>query len=117
MTTQDGSNRPGAPEIGDDPPLREQLAETLRGAQRWQSILVWVDGIVLFVLGVLCAWRFFVVETTWLQIMYATCFLFFMSAVFAIKVWYWMLLFRNQVVRRTNRIEERLDQLARHTHD
>ena len=72
---------------------------------------------VLFAIAVLCAWRFFQVDTARMQILYATCFLFFMIAVIAVKIWYWTLLHRNEVVRRIVRLEQRIVDLADHTHD
>ena len=104
-------------DVTDDPPLMEQIAETFRGRQRGLTILVWLDGFAIFILAVLCAWRFFQVDTPRLQIMYAVCFLFFMIGVVAIKIWYWMVIHRNQVVRRILRLERRIEQLAAHTHD
>ena len=100
-----------------DAPLMQQLADTFRGRQRGLSILIWFDGFLLFAIAVLCAWRFFQVDTARVQILYATSFLFFMVAVIAVKIWYWMLLHRNEVVRRMARLEQRIVELADHSHD
>ena len=64
--------------------MMQQIAETFRGGQRALSILIWFDSFVLFAVAVLCAWRFFQVDTARMQILYATCFLFFMIAVMAV---------------------------------
>jgi hypothetical protein len=111
MTSHDTRER-GLDGITDDPPLMEQIAETFRGRQRGMTILVWLDGFAIFILAILCAWRFFQVETPRLQIMYAVCFLFFMIGVVAVKIWYWMVIHRNQVVRRIVRLERRIEELA-----
>ena len=103
--------------VTDEPPLLQQIATTFKGRQRGLSILIWFDSFVLFAIAVLCAWRFFQVDTARMQILYATCFLFFMIGVIAIKIWYWMLLHRNEVVRRMVRLEQRIVELADHTHD
>jgi hypothetical protein len=116
MTTHDLIER-GPAEVTDDPPLMEQIAETFRGRQRGMTILVWLDGFAIFILAILCAWRFFQVETPRLQIMYASCFLFFMVGVVAIKIWYWMVLHRNQVVRRIVRLERTIEALAARSRD
>jgi hypothetical protein len=101
------------PFVPDDPPLLEQMASTFRGSQRWLTTLVFVEGIVVFVLAVVTALRFFEVETARLQIGYVGSFLFLILVLMMIKVWYWMMLNRNVLMRRIVRLEKKLDRIAR----
>jgi hypothetical protein len=69
-----------------DRTLFQDLARSFKGPQGWIMVLVWFFGLAFFVLAVLCACRFFEVETTKHQIMYAALFLFCMQAVALLKM-------------------------------
>ena len=97
---------------GDQGIFRE-LSEVFRGRQRWLNLLGAV--IQLIYLG-LCIWsavRFFEAETSRDQILFATGFLASLGITMAFKIWFWMVLNRNAVLREVKRLEL---QVARLTH-
>jgi hypothetical protein len=116
MTTREGRATGGIPAVTDDPPFVAQVCETFQGRQRGLTVLVWFEGFFFFILAVLCAWRYFQVDTPRLQIMYATCFLLFTLILVLLKIWFFILIHRNRVVERIVRLEERIAALASPTH-
>ena len=76
----------------------QDIARGFRGPQAWMMGLVWVMTLVFFVVAVLSAIRFFEVETTKLQIMYAALFLFSMQTVGLLKMWVWNQINRHAIL-------------------
>ena len=108
------TNREDAPSsryVPDDPSLWEQMATTFRGSQRGWTILFFSEGVVLTVLAVVTAVRFFQADTVRLQIGYAASFLFMIQIVVLIKVFFWMMMNRNEVLRRVSRLERKIDRI------
>ena len=85
--------------------LRFMVAETFSGKQRWLTILTWTSQLVFVVLTVVVAIRFFQVDESRPQIMYATLFLVCVGTVNMLKLWYWMMLNRNSLKREIKRLE------------
>lgn len=94
--------------VYDEPGLFAQAADLFRGPMKVWNILVWLMSLVFFFLAVGCAWRFFQVETTRLQIMYAASFLLLSQVLAMLKMWAWLQLNRNQVIRRIEQLERDL---------
>ena len=89
--------------------LREEMAHSFEGRQRWIVQLVWVYLFVWFGLAVWAAVRFFdtpkIVSRD--SILYATLFvLAFLTAV-QMKMWYWSRLDRNAILRAIERVERK----------
>jgi len=97
--------------VPDDPSLCEQMATTFRGTQRGFTILFFVEGIIFTVLAVITAVRFFQVDTVRLQIGYAASFLFVIQIVVLIKIYFWMMMNRNEVLRRFSILERKIDRV------
>jgi hypothetical protein len=93
--------------VYDEPGLFEQMADTFRGPMKVWNIWVFLGGLMVLALAVGCAWRFFQVETTRLQILYAGSFLLFTQALGMMKIWYWLQLARNQIIRRIEGLERK----------
>ncbi len=94
--------------------LRSMIAESFRGRQRWMAIISWVYVLVFAAVGVYSLVLFLrlapdaPVKTMLLCI---AIFLLMMIAAATTKLWYWMLLNRNSVLREIRRLERRIDRL------
>ncbi len=94
--------------------LRSMIAESFRGRQRWMAIISWVYVLVFAAVGVYSLVLFLrlapdaPVKTMLLCI---AIFLLMMIAAVTTKLWYWMLLNRNSVLREIRRLERRIDRL------
>ncbi len=93
-------------------PLRTQIAETFRGRFRWLAWLAVFYRIVILILAVIAAIQFFRVDTVRELIAYATLFLISIVATAFIKLWYWMLLIKNSVIREIKRLELQIAELT-----
>ena len=106
-----------------DPSLRDEVALSFRGRQRWMIILGWVFTMIFSVVGIGAAvagyviaigetpslpkWQF---ERTRDLILCTTLFLFASLAVALLKTWYWRLLDRNAILREIKRLEQQIAQ-------
>jgi hypothetical protein len=91
--------------------FREMVAATFRGRNRWMTILVWVYLWVFTALGVLVVVLFFRTDALADKLMYAAIFVVASLFVGMMKMWYWMLMNRNAVVREVKRLELRIAEL------
>ncbi len=87
----------------DEPGLWAQVGQTFRGPGRWMVAVVWVYVLVFTALAVGTAVMFFRAEPVREQIAYAAGFLVSINVVMILKMWYWMLLNRNTVIREIRR--------------
>ncbi len=81
------------------------IGDTFRSRGRWMTLLVWGYTLGFTVLAVFTAVQFFRVEAVRDQLLFATLFLFSSLVVMMLKLWYWMLLNRNAVLRELKRLE------------
>ncbi len=102
----------GAIDPDREPPMRTQIAETFRGRFRWLAWLATFYRIVILILAVIAAIQFFRVDETRELIAYATLFLICIVASAFIKLWYWMLLIKNSVIREIKRLELQIAKLT-----
>ncbi len=102
----------GAIDPDREPPLRTQIAETFRGRFRWLAWLATFYRIVILIPAVIAAIQFFRVDGTRELIAYATLFLICVVASAIIKLWYWMLLNKNSVIREIKRLELQIAELT-----
>ncbi len=102
----------GAIDPDREPPMRTQIAETFRGRFRWLAWLAVFYRIVFLVFAVIAAIQFFRVDGTRELIAYATLFLICVVASAFIKLWYWMLLIKNSVIREIKRLELQIAELT-----
>ena len=101
------------PTAGDQSIFKE-LFEIFRGRQRWLNLLGVVFQLIYLGLGIWSAFRFFEAEALGDQILFATGFLACLGVTMAFKIWFWMVLNRNSVLREVKRLEL---QVARLSHD
>ncbi len=103
----------GAIDPDREPTMRTQIAETFRGRLRWLALLAAFFRIVYLILAIIAAIQFFRVDGTRELIAYATLFLISIAATAFIKLWYWMLLIKNSVIREIKRLELQIAELTR----
>ncbi len=96
------------------PTLPEEIAATFRGRLRWMVALVWFFTILFSGLMFFCLYQLFHVETVRSLILCATGVGFSVVAVSMYKMWYWMQLNQNAVLREIKRVELQLAVLAQH---
>jgi hypothetical protein len=92
--------------------LFEQALGVMRGQQKFISVMAYIIIVIFFGLMVYSIFRFFNAETTRLQIAWATGFLFANSAVAMMKMWFWMQMDKNALVREVKRLELQVATLA-----
>jgi len=104
----------GDSQVSVDQSIFQELLDAFRGRQRWLNILGAVIQLIYLCLCIWSAYRFFEAEALRDQILFATGFLACLGITMAFKIWFWMVLNRNSVLREIKRLEY---QVARLTHD
>ncbi len=99
-------------DFGGELSMFEMVMETFRGKHRWLVYLTIFWTIVFMVLGILSAIRFFRVEDPRDLLMWAGACLVCFSAVTMMKVWFWMELNKNALMREIKRLELQIARLA-----
>ena len=99
-------------DFGDEPSMFEMVMETFRGKYRWMVIVAVFWTLVFIVLFILAAIRFFNAEATRDMLMWAAACVVCWSAVFMMKVWYWMELNKNALTRDIKRLELQIARLV-----
>ena len=98
--------------LGGEPSLFEMLSETFRGRHRWLNVLGAFWTLVFFLLAIFAAVNFFRAENTRDLLMWAAGFLFCTTAVAMLKVWYWLEMQKNALLREIKRLELQIARLA-----
>lgn len=107
------NNAPRAGEPGfDEQPVLDMVRDAFRGRQRWLAVWGVFVVTVFTVLMVLAAIQFFRAESvrdmlTWLVAL-AVCF----AAIGMSKLWFWMRMDRNAILREVKRLELEVSRLA-----
>jgi len=83
----------------------EMLAQVFRGRRRWLNAYGFLLTFIFLALSVYCAFRFFNAPDTQPQIAWATGFLFTSMAVAMLKMWFFMEMNKNTVLREVKRLE------------
>jgi len=91
--------------VSHEPGLFAQVAETMRGRSRWLTIMVWIETFAFAGLSIYGVYMFFQSESTKELIAYGALFLFAIQVTMMLKLWNWMLLNRNAVLREVKRTE------------
>ena len=99
-------------DVGGEPSMFEMVMETFRGRHRWLvALMVWWS-LVFFALAIVTGVKFFTTEDSRDMLLWALGFLFCMSAVSMMKIWFWMELNKNAVTREIKRLELQIARLA-----
>lgn len=83
----------------------ESLLGLFKGRLRWLNFLVWFFQMVFIGLAAWSAYRFFGAPEVKNQILFATLFLWGVGVTGLFKIWFWMVMNRNVVMREVKRLE------------
>ncbi|MFQ5490304.1 MAG: DUF6768 family protein [Phycisphaerae bacterium] len=99
-------------EFGEEPSLFEMSMQIFRGRNRWLTLLAMVWTLVFIGLGIWSAVKFFGAQDTRDMLKWAGACAFCMAAVAMIKLWSWLEINRNFIMREIKRIELQIAILA-----
>ncbi len=85
--------------------LFDMAASVYQGKLRWLSIMLTVWIFVLAAIAVYCAVQFFASEATRELVLWAVCFGFCLMAIITLKMWFWLEIQKNAVLREVKRVE------------
>ena len=95
-----------------EPALHRQVLDMFRGNLRWLTAAGWVAGLALFAAGAYFWWRFAHASEVRHMLLWlapaALCFL----GLALVKVWFWLELQKNTVLREVKRLELQVASLA-----
>lgn len=88
------------------------IADTFQGHMRWLNLLAWFIALGLFAVAIVCGWQFFTqTDLRSMQLWGAGTVIAFLGLGF-IKLWFWMELQKNSIVREIKRVELQLANLT-----
>jgi dipeptide/tripeptide permease len=93
-------------------PPWEMVFNTFKGRNRWLNILISFWMLVFFGLAVWCVVQFFRAEEVRPSLTWGLGFLFFMTGSAFLKVWWWMEMQKNSIIREVKRVELQVASLA-----
>jgi uncharacterized protein DUF6768 len=98
--------------LGADQALHRQVLDTFQGRLRWINVGGWLAGIVLF--GVACAmtWRFVRAQEIGEMLRWGAASAVAFAGLALVKIWFWLELEKNAVVREIKRLELQVASLA-----
>lgn len=99
-------------DFGGEPSMLTLVMDTFRGRHRWLVVLTVFWSLVFMVLSIVSAVKFFNTEDPRDMMMWALGFIFCMSAVSMMKLWFWMELSKNAIMREIKRVELQIARLA-----
>ncbi len=97
---------------GSEPSMFTLVMDTFRGRHKWLVMLTVFWSLTFFVLAIVSAVKFFNTEDSRDMMLWALGFVFCMSAVSMLKVWFWMELNKNAIMREIKRVELQIARLA-----
>jgi len=99
-------------QLGEQTLLNEALS-VLHGRAKYINWMVVFFSFVWFGITIFSAFQFFETEAIKELIMWAVIFIFSMTAVSALKLWYWMEMNKNATIRELKRVELQVSHLAK----
>lgn len=104
-------------ELSGEPSMYEMVMETFRGRYRWMAFVAVFYTIVFIALFIFAGIKFFHADETRDMLMWAAACVVCWSAIFMMKVWYWMELNKNALTREIKRLELQIARLAGRLND
>jgi hypothetical protein len=98
--------------LGADQALHRQVLATFEGRLRWFNAAGWIAGFVLFGVGCFLAWRFMQAKEVGDMLRWGATSALAFAGLALIKVWFWMELQKNVIVREVKRLEVQVASLA-----
>lgn len=97
---------------GGEPSMFTLVMDTFRGRHKWLVMMTVFWSLVFLVLAIVSAVKFFNAEDSRNLMLWAVAFLCCMSCVSMMKVWFWMELNKNALMREIKRLELQIARLA-----
>lgn len=91
--------------------LYADVAATFRGHMRWINVIGWVVGVALFCVAVYCGWRFVTQPDLRSMQIWGAGAMVSALGLGLIKLWFWMELQKNAIVREIKRVELQVAEL------
>ena len=98
--------------LGADQALHRQVLATFEGQLRWFNTAGWIAGFVLFGVASVAAWRFAQAQELGEMLRWGAASALAFAGIALIKVWFWLELQKNAVVREVKRLEVQVASLA-----
>jgi hypothetical protein len=98
--------------LGADQALHRQVLDTFEGQLRWFNAAGWIAGFVLFAVAGLFGWRFWFAQQIEEMLRWGAVSALAFAGLALIKVWFWMELQKNAIVREVKRLELQVASLA-----
>ena len=98
--------------LGGDEALHRQVLGTFEGQLRWFNAAGWIAGILLFGVACFFAWRFVQAQEIGDMLRWGAGAALAFAGVALIKVWFWLELEKNAVIREVKRLEVQVASLA-----
>lgn len=98
--------------LAGDQALHEQVLAMFQGRLRWLSALGWLVGFALFGVACFAAWRFADAAHVRGMLIWFSVGALAVSGLALVKVWFWLELARNSIVREVKRVELEVAQVA-----
>ena len=102
---------PEVGEFGEEQNILEQVTSSFRSKNRWMVIGAVASVLVFMGLGIYSLVQFLELKDTVQALPWAVLLIFSLLAIVAMKIWYWMELNKNAVLREIVRLERRIEQL------
>ena len=98
--------------LGADQSLRRQLLATFDGRLRWLNAAGWIGGVVLFGVACVFAGRFLAAQDLQDMLRWGAASALSFAGLGLVKVWFWLELQKNAIVREVKRLEVQVASLA-----
>ena len=98
--------------LGANQALHRQVLATFAGQLRWFNIAGWIAGLVLFGAASVSAWRFVQARELDDMLRWGAASALAFGGLALIKVWFWLELQKNAIVREVKRLEVQVASLA-----
>lgn len=98
--------------LGMDRALHQQVLATFEGQLRWVNVGAWIGGALLFGVACVMAWRFVHAPELEDMLRWGAAAALGFACVALVKVWFWMELQKNAIMREVKRLELQVTILA-----
>ena len=98
--------------LGADQTLHRQVLEMFEGRLRWFNAVGWIAGFVLFGVACFLAWRFMETDDVGEMLRWGAASALAFAGLALIKVWFWLEIQKNAIVREVKRLEVQVASLA-----
>jgi uncharacterized protein YqhQ len=99
--------------MGADQSIFEMMFNGFRGRNRWLNVIMSVVMVLIFAFGVYCIVRFFQAEDVRAMFSWGFGALVTMLMSSFLKLWFWLEMQKNSIVREVKRVEVQVASLAR----